>query len=382
MLKTKNQVYENPYIFWLSSLIKIGPEKRRLASKLAGGPENLYKMTSKQLADLHIFTEKEMACIVKAQRECSPEEMWNEFQDRFGRPSGTDSGRAMMRFVPYDSPEYPEHLKNIYDAPVAIFVKGRLPDDSKKSVAVVGARSCSEYGRSVSQLLGRTLAKHGVQVISGMAVGVDSASHAGSLGAGGDTFAVLGCGCDVCYPRSSRNIYDNILSGSGGIISELLPGTQPQPHFFPIRNRIISALADIVIIVEARERSGSLITADFALEQGKDIYAVPGRYLDNLSAGCNRLIEQGAGIFVDMDSFLNNTGIVKDVKKKKEGRSAPKLTEEAQRVYDCLDLSAINLDEIILRSGLDLLTVLDALDILKRNHLAQETFQNYFCKII
>ncbi len=374
MLKTINQFHENPYIYWLSSLIKIGSEKRRRVSELAGGPKNLYKMSSKQLTELHMFTEKELACIVKAQRECSPEEMWHEFREKHSRDG--------MRFIPYDSPEYPDHLKNIYNAPFALFVKGRLPNDEKKSVAVVGARSCSEYGRSVSKLLGRTLAEHGVQVISGMALGVDSASHAGSLEAGGDTFAVLGCGCDVCYPRSSHNIYDNILSGSGGIISELLPGTQPQPHFFPMRNRIISALADIVIIVEARERSGSLITADFALEQGKDIYAVPGRYLDSLSAGCNRLIEQGAGIFVDMDSFLKNAGIVEDVKKKKEGRSSPKLTEEAQLVYECLDLSARNLDEIISLCGLDLLTVLDALDVLKRDHLAQETFQNYFCRKI
>ncbi len=364
----------NLYDFWLASLIKIGPEKRKRVSELVGGPENLYEMSSKQLSDLHMFTEKELACIVKAQRECSPEEMLQEFLEKHAR--------AGMRFIPYVSLEYPERLKNIYNAPFALFVKGRLPDDAKKSVAVVGARSCSEYGRSVSRMLGRTLAEHGVQVISGMALGVDSASHAGSLDAGGDTFAVLGCGCDICYPRSSRNIYENILSGSGGIISELLPGTQPQPHFFPMRNRIISALADIVIIVEARERSGSLITADFALEQGKDIYAVPGRYLDSLSAGCNRLIEQGAGIFVDMDSFLKNAGIVEDVKKKKEGRSATKLTEEEQLVYECLDLCAKNLDEIITLSGLDLLTALDALDVLKRDHLVQETFQNYFCRKI
>ncbi len=362
------------YIYWLSSLNNISPEKRRIACESAGGAERLYRMSSKQLADLHLFSEKEAACITKAQNDCRPEEMWSEFQKNFGR--------AGMRFIPYDSPDYPERLKEIYNAPFAVFVKGDLPANDKKSVAVVGARSCSEYGRSVAQMLGRTLARHGVQVISGMAIGIDSASHAGALSAGGDTFAVLGCGCDVCYPRSSHNIYDNILSSGGGIISELIPGTQPQPYFFPMRNRIISALADTVVIVEARERSGSLITADFALEQGKDIYAGPGRYLDKLSVGCNRLIEQGAGIFTDMDSFLKNTGIEEDIKDKKSPQAASSLSEEAKHVYDCLDLSAKSLDEIIALSGMDLLTVLDALDTLKKNNIAQETFQNYFCKKI
>ncbi len=376
------------YIYWLSSLNNISPEKRRIACESAGGAGRLYGMSARGLDGLHLFTEKETACIIKAQKECRPEEMWSEFQKNFGS--------AGMRFIPYDSPDYPERLKEIYNAPFALFVLGRLPDDDKKSVSVVGARSCSEYGRSVAQMLGRKLAEHGVQVISGMAIGIDSASHAGALSAGGDTFAVLGCGCDVCYPRSSRNIYDNILAGSGGIISELLPETQPQPYYFPMRNRIISALADIVVVVEARERSGSLITADLALEQGKDIYAVPGRYLDKLSVGCNRLIEQGAGIFTDMDSFLKNTGIAEDVRtdkitlaasahsdgEKKGPQAASPLSDEAKKVYDCLDLSAKSLDEIIALSGMDLLTVLDALDTLKKNNIAQETFQNYFCKKI
>ncbi len=362
------------YMFWLSSINNIGPEKKRKACEKAGGAGRLYKMTSKQLTDIHLFTEKERSCIMISQKECSPEEMWLDFQERFGR--------GEMRFIPYYSPEYPERLKHIYNAPFSIFLMGCLPDDNKKSVAVVGARSCSEYGRSVALLLGKRLAEQNIPVISGMAAGIDSASHAGALSSGGDTFAVLGCGCDVCYPRSSLNIYENIRSGSGGVISELLPGTRPQPYFFPMRNRIISALADIVVVVEARERSGSLITADFALEQGKDVYAVPGRFLDDLSVGCNRLIEQGAGIFVDMDSFLKNTGIVGKVTAEKRIREDALLTAEAKQVHSCLDLSVKSLDEIIVLSGLDLLTVLNALDILKKSNLADEPFQNYFCKKI
>ncbi len=363
---------DEPYQFWLAALQTPSREKRRRACALAGGAEAFYRMSPEQLAGLHLFTEKEADAVIKAQRECSPEAMWMEFL--------RTSGRSGMRFIPFDSPDYPERLRHIYNAPVALFVTGRLPDEEKKSIAVVGARTCSEYGRSIAHRLGRTMAKHGVQVISGMAAGVDSAAHAGALASGGDTFAVLGCGCDVCYPRISRNIYENIAGGGGGILSELLPGTQPQPWFFPMRNRIIAALADIVIIAEARERSGSLITADFALEQGKDVWAVPGRCLDNLSVGCNRLIEQGAGIFVDMDSFLLGTGIVTGTKNKREGTAPPTLFGEEKLVYDHLGLEAKYLDSIAEESGLDLLTVLDALDTLKRKNLAQETFQNYFCK--
>ncbi len=363
-----------PYDYWLASLCPVSHEKRRQVCERIGGAERFYSLTPDQLAGLHLFSEKETAHILKAQRECPPDEMWRSFTEQ-AKKSG-------MRFIPYHSPDYPERLKQIYNAPYALFVMGRLPEEGRKSVAVVGARSCSEYGRSVAQALGRVLAEHGVPVISGMALGVDSASHAGALSAGGDTFAVLGGGCDVCYPRSSRTIYENILSGQGGILSEQLPGTQPKPLFFPMRNRIISGLADILIVVEARERSGSLITADLALEQGKDVYAVPGRYLDQLSVGCNRLIEQGAGIFVDMDSFLRNIGVVQEEKHKRADRASPALSPEAEQVWRCLELSAKYLDQITEESGLSLLSVLAALDELKRNDLAQETVQNYFIRKI
>ncbi len=361
-----------PYEYWVASLLPISHEKKRHVCELTGGAKRFYRMSADQLARLHLFTEKETACILKAQREQVPETMWQEFFANFR--SGD------MRFLTYNHTDYPERMRHIYNAPYAIFVKGVLPSDRKKSVAVVGARSCSEYGRSVARMIGRSLSEHGVQVVSGMAVGVDCASHAGALEAGGNTFAVLGCGCDICYPKSSRNIYENIPAANGGIISEQLPGTQPQPYFFPLRNRIISALADIVVIVEARQKSGSLITADFALEQGRDVYAVPGRYLDNLSVGCNRLIEQGAGIFVDMESFLKNIGVAGEGKKERGGQILCALSEEEERVYACLDLSVKSIGRITEQSGLDLLSVLDALDVLKKNHLAQETVQNYFSR--
>lgn len=356
------------YEYWMASLFKIDCGKRIQACQLTGSAEQIYKLSAKQLKELYVFSEEEINYIVESRKSFDLKEEWKTFL------------KKDINFVPYSHDRYPEKLLHIYQPPYALYVKGELPENKKKSVAIVGARMCSEYGRSIAKKLGELLAEHQVQVISGMALGIDSASHAGALSAKGKTFAVLGCGCDICYPRSSGNIYQNIQKSGGGIISELAPGVQPLPHFFPLRNRIISALSDIVVVVEAKERSGSLITADFALEQGKDIYAVPGRYMDQLSQGCNHLIEQGAGILYNFENFLKNTGIVSEKKKKLKKSDEILLEKEEMMVYSCLDLHPKFINLIIEETGLNLLTVLSTLDTLRKKKLIQETFQNYFCK--
>ncbi len=358
------------YEYWLASLYKIDCNRRRQAVAAAGSAEALYRMPEKELRGLHLFSETEEALFLESRREADPEGAYEKFQ------------RSGIGFLPITDPRYPEKLRQIYDPPFALYVKGRIPDGAKRSVAVVGARQCSEYGRSIAGKLGKVLAAHQVQVISGMAAGIDSAGHAGALSAGGTTFAVLGCGCDICYPKTSRSLYRSIPEQGGGILSELAPGVMPLPHFFPMRNRIISALSDIVVVVEARERSGSLITADCALEQGKDIYAVPGRFMEPLSMGCNRLIEQGAGILYNIETFLKNTGILEE--KKKEVQKFEKLTleKEEMMVYSVLDLHPKFLNLIIEETGLNLLTVLGVLEQLRQKHLIQETFPNYFCRML
>ena len=200
-----------------------------------------------------------------------------------------------IHYIRRNSDYFPLRFEGLSDVPEGLYCIGSLPDDNIPSVAVVGARSCSSYGRKTAFALGKFLAEQGVQVISGMAMGIDSSAQEGALAAGGKTFAVLGCGVDICYPRTSYAVYD-ALAVRGGIIAEVEPGTKPLAYNFPRRNRIISALSDIVIVVEAREKSGSLITVDCALEQGRTVYAVPGRVGDRLSDGCNFLIAQGAGI--------------------------------------------------------------------------------------
>ena len=199
--------------------------------------------------------------------------------------------------------EYPSRLLEIPQAPKQLYVRGKLPEEGVPSVAVIGARDCSYYGQEVAKRLGRLFGENGIQVISGMARGIDGIGQQAALQAGGSSFAVLGCGADICYPRQNQDLYDRLCK-QGGVISEYEWGTPPRAGYFPPRNRIVSGLADAVIVVEARKKSGTLITVDMALEQGKEVYAVPGRLVDDLSSGCNYLIKNGAGILLDMEEFM------------------------------------------------------------------------------
>ena len=210
---------------------------------------------------------------------------------------------AEIRLVRCFETGFPARLKEHTGMPKQLYFLGKLPPDAP-SVAIVGARRCTAYGRAKARELGQYLAEHGVAVISGLADGIDGYAHEGALAGGGRTYAVLGSGPDICYPRSHCGLYEAILGQDGGILSEYSPGTPPLPGHFPARNRIISALSDLVVVVEARRRSGSLITADFALEQGKTVLAFPGRQGDPLSEGTNMLIAQGAGIVSSYEAVL------------------------------------------------------------------------------
>ncbi len=212
------------------------------------------------------------------------------------------SEETISFITPFDS-GYPERLKNIPDAPAGLYIGGRLPEDTEIAVAVVGARECSEYGRYVAQKLGAFLGENKVTVVSGMARGIDGISQWAALEAGGTSIGVLGCGPDICYPAQNRKLYDRLLR-QGAVLSEYALGTPPKPAHFPARNRIVSGLSDAVVVVEAREKSGTLITVDMALEQGREVFVVPGRITDSLSDGCNRLIRQGAGILLSPRELL------------------------------------------------------------------------------
>ena len=355
------------YEFWLASLTNINSSKRIQVRELCGNAQAVYELREETLKNMHLFTDNELQHLLESRKK-DLNRAWERFM-----------GQNIQMF-PIGSRQYPQRLAEISQPPYAIFCKGSMPD-ARKSVGIVGARMCSEYGRSIATKLGKMLAGKDVQVISGMALGIDSASHAGALQGKGSTFAVLGCGCDICYPKNARNLYENIQT-SGGILSEYPPGTEPLPYRFPERNRIISALSDCLVVVEAKKKSGSLITADAALEQGKDVYAVPGRFGDALSEGCNALIGQGAGIIYDLDIFLQNLGYLPEKNAETTKIKNISLDKNEQLVYGMVDLHPKYINYIIEETGLDLLTVLHSLDKLKRYGLVQETFQNYFCKRI
>ena len=218
------------------------------------------------------------------------------------------TGEALRKkdisYVTWNDKNYPKRLRGIPDPPFVLYCKGSLPSDDRPAVAIVGSRMPSVYGRNEAIRFAGELASLGFQIISGMARGIDGIAGREALLAGKNaSFAVLGSGVDICYPKENRPLYDRLME-EGGILSEYRPGTEPRAALFPPRNRIISALADALLVVEAKARSGTMITVDMALEQGKDVFAVPGRNNDATSAGCNSLIAQGAQIAISPAQFL------------------------------------------------------------------------------
>lgn len=224
-----------------------------------------------------------------------------------------DCDRAGIRVLPFGSDGYPEILGRIADAPLVLYWKGD-GNPTADSVALVGSRAATEAGREFARLLAADLAFAGMAVVSGMARGIDTSAHEGALRGGGETIAVLGCGVDILYPPESRGLRDRILE-RGGLVSEFPPGTLPLRHHFPMRNRLISGMSWGVIVVEAPARSGALITAQAALEQGREVMAVPGSPLFPHTAGSNRLLREGATPVTGAEEVLQAIG--------RRGGSAP-----------------------------------------------------------
>ena len=220
-----------------------------------------------------------------------------------GHRAVTSAGRLGLTIVPVSAAGYPDRLRQIPDPPIVLWVKGTVESLNAPAVAIVGSRAATPTGVSVATRLGRELAEAGLVVVSGMARGVDAAAHRGALDAGGRTVAVLGSGADVIYPREHAAIAQQIAE-RGAIVSELAPGTPPLAANFPLRNRIISGLARAVVVVEASDKSGSLITARAALEQGRDVLAVPGNVISGRHRGCHALIKDGAKLVETVEDVL------------------------------------------------------------------------------
>lgn len=294
----------------------------------------------------------------------------------------TEKENSMISIYKKEQKEYPQRLRILGDMPDKLYVEGGLPKDDQPSLAIVGARNCSCYGKNMAYEYARVLAAAGIQIVSGLARGVDAAAHAGALAAQGKTYGILGCGVDICYPASSRKLYET-MKIQGGILSELDPGTPPMAYHFPRRNRLISGFADGVLIIEAKEKSGSLITADLALEQGKTVFALPGRAGDLLSEGCNRLIYQGAipawKPEIILEEMKWEKGICLEKGKQIENQGLG-LAREDKLVYSCLDLNPKSVSSIQEETGVSMTVLMSCLLHLTMAGLAQEAWKNHYIR--
>jgi DNA processing protein len=256
--------------------------------------------------------------------------------------------RRDLRFVARSDERFPPLLRAIHDPPPGLFLRGGADVSvlARPAVAVVGARSCSPYGAAVARMLGRELAAAGLVVVSGLARGIDGEAHRGALEADGVTVAVLGCGVDRDYPASHRELARRITD-RGLVVAEYAPGVEPAPWRFPARNRIIAGLARATVVVEAREASGALITADLALEEGREVFAVPGEITSSLSAGSNALLRLGATPLTSVADVLEMFGL-----EPASDSASPELGPEAELLLDRIRDGACTADELTRATGL------------------------------
>lgn len=267
------------YWYWFTNISGIGIKTQKNLLEYFIHPSNVYNASENEVKKLLTPKQGEVFSISKNEKKI--EDSIHKLRERG------------ICFFHRESQEYPERLAQLYDSPNLLYYIGRLPDFSRPVLAMVGSRRATIYGRKMAREFAQNLARQGIQIVSGMAAGVDAASHMGALDGGGYTLGVLGGGIDTIYPVENFNLYQRVYE-TGGVISEYNIGIMPKKGTFPMRNRIISGISDGVFVTEAGKRSGSLITADQGLEQGKDIFALPGRITDSLSQGCNYLISQGA----------------------------------------------------------------------------------------
>lgn len=322
------------YILWLTRIQGIGVKK--IAALLAHfkQPSKIWLAALEQLTCVKQISNIDAQRIIDSRKKEVVEKWLEELE------------KKKIQFISICNPQYPSLLKQIYDPPSGLYVKGILPKDDIK-ISIIGARKCSQYGLHTAYQLSNELAQKGFVIVSGMAKGIDSMANQGALAAKKATIAVLGCGVDICYPSENRNLMQQIIE-NGCVISEYPPGTHALAANFPRRNRIIAGISTAVIIVEATQKSGSLITVNQAIENGRDVFAVPGNITSVLSEGTNELIKQGCPMITNMNDVLFELGITynEEEKKKYTEKDISGLAEEEKTVYDCINLQPVSADEI------------------------------------
>ncbi|MFA6562587.1 MAG: DNA-processing protein DprA [Verrucomicrobiia bacterium] len=289
------------------------------------------------------------------------------------------------RVLTLDDPDYPANLREIYDPPLALYVKGTLEPRDKHAIAIVGSRQTTYYGLESARKLAYQLAYAGMTIVSGLARGIDSAAHQGALAANGRTLAVLGTGLDIVYPPENGALYEKIASGGGAIMTQFPFGVRPDTQHFPLRNRIVSGLSLGIIVVEAGVPSGALITANMALDQGRQVFAVPGKIDSPQSKGCHRLIKSGAKLVEDAEDVLSE---FEDLFPKSSRPDAPpadaptlELSQAEQKVFDAMGDDETDLDHVIRQSGLTSAEVFATLLRLEMRRLVRQLPGKRFVRV-
>ena len=375
------------YWVWLSECRGVSNQTRLALLRHFGSPEDVFYADAGELLLTEGITREQAAALENGRKLDKAERILADCQ------------RLGLRILTIQDAEYPGRLQNIYDPPCLLYVKGRLPAfDETAAVTVVGTRTCTPYGIACAEKLGYGLASGGAVVVSGLAKGIDAAASRGALRAGGVTVGVVGNGLDVLYPYENRYLYEDVAA-AGVLLSEYPPGTEPSKSHFPARNRIMAGLSVATLVVEAPERSGALITAETALEQGRDVFAVPGPIDAPASAGCNRLIRDGAGLVSDAWDILREyAGRFPEQLNQDEAKEQPaalgyqaRTKAEAKPVPPSLDISKSGLtddqlallramsaeepalvDDLIEQTGIPTRRVLSALTLLEIEQLVTQ----------
>lgn len=355
------------YEYWFGNIKGVSGKRKLEIRTQVESAEALYYIEEMELKHL-VPEEKERRLILDSRKEWDTTKEYEKIQEKG------------IQFVTRMDQAYPKRLKQIPSPPYALYIKGKIPMEEKITAAIVGARECSAYGESMARAFGKALGQAGVPIISGMARGIDSVAQKGALDYGGTSYGVLGCGVDICYPREQIELYMK-LQEQGGLISEFPVGTSPLKQNFPSRNRIISGLADLVLVIEAKEKSGSLITADMALEQGKDVYALPGAVDSALSRGCNQLIKQGADVLLSPEELIEELGI--SVSNSLQEKVFEKISLESAEniVYSCLGFKPKSLGDIQKMVNMPIQVLMDHLISLELQGLIREVAKNHYVKI-
>jgi len=351
------------YWVWLSSIPSIGAKKAMELLKHFGDPENLWHASKNDLIKFKNLKPVQINQILSSNYRDEAEKHLENMH------------KHGIYLVRWKDSCYPEMLKNIYDPPIVLYVKGKLKNVFRM-VAIVGSRRATTYGKEITERISYELARYGIGITSGMARGIDTCAHNGALKAGGYTIAVLGCGLDKAYPEENEILMNEIISKEGAVISEYPPGTLPKQYNFPARNRIISGLSDSVIVVEAGEKSGSLITANLAAEQGREVFAVPGNINSKYSRGTNKLIKDGACVFTDLSDIIDDIKYTANLNDEDDNilvsNIINKLEGNERIIAECLKNEALHIDAIASGSGLDMNTVNTLLIIMEMKGIIKQ----------